>query len=323
MTGPSSQGGPVDRGARETVGGGVDLDAFLAATGVKVVDVMRGAADGTRRVLLGSPERRTVAYTVAVADDPSRAAGIETEVRVLTELRPRLTPVVLDTLPRVVARVAVGDRPAVVMAAVPGLRPERQSDDRPPDRGYVDAVSGWLDALWRTTVGLPGSIDLGRSAADRLLARYCGSRQLAPALGAVHRARRRLEGFRVRRTAVHGCLCPRHVFVRDGRVTGVDDWGLATPAGEPLRDLGNLAVHLAGSHLPEVLAGRTGPAQVVRDLVGRGLAAAVVPPCHWRDVLVLAQAERAIAAVEQGRVDEIGLLVSAVQALPAESEVAS
>jgi hypothetical protein len=307
--------------ARPCGGGGERLDEFLAAAQVTVVDVTRGAAAGTRRLRLGGSTSGPVSYVVAVADRPDAATAIATEARILTELGQRASPSVLATLPRVVARVSVGDRPAVVMTAPPQARPGRPLDPQDPlDRAYLGAVGGWLEALWRSAAGLSEPAVLGREAADQLLARYCGSRQLAVALGAVHRARLRVEGLRVRRTAVHGCLCPSHVQVRDSAVARVDDWGLAVASGEPLRDLGGFAVRIAGHRLPELVADRTGPAHAVRDFVRTGLDVLEVPAGRWRDVLLLAQAERAVAALEHGRTDQVERLATAADGLPPDAD---
>jgi hypothetical protein len=311
--------GPADEVKARPRGGGVErLDEFLAAAQVSVVDVTRGAAAGTRRLRLGGSTSGPVSYVVAVADRPDAATAIATEARLLAELGQRASPSVLATLPRVVARVSVGDRPAVVMTALPQARPGRPL--APLDHAYLDAVGGWLEALWASTAGLPEPVGLGREAADQLLARYCGSRQLAVALGAVHRARLRVEGLRLRRTAVHGCLCPSHVQVRDGAVTWVDDWGLAVASGEPLRDLGGFAVRIAGHRLPELVADRTGPAHAVRDFVRTGLDVLEVPAGRWRDVLLLAQAERAVAALEHGRTDQVERLATAADGLPPDAD---
>jgi hypothetical protein len=297
------------------------LDEFLADAHVSIIDVMRGAATGTRRLLLGEPDGHSVSYTVAVANHPGVAPAIAVEERLLAELGARALPSVLDTLPRNVARVSLGDRPASVMTAVPGLRPHRPLRPvGPPEPDYLGAVSSWLKDLWRSTAGLPEPVALGRDAVDQLLARYCGSRQLAPALGAVYRARRRIEGLRIRRTATHGCLCTHHVRVRDGAVIGVDDWGLANPNGEPLRDLGGFAVRIAGPLLPEVIADEIAPVYAVSDFVRAGLVAAGAPPDRWRDVLLLTQAERAVVALEDGRTDQIGLLATVTSVLPPESD---
>ncbi|MPZ63263.1 MAG: hypothetical protein GEU93_18650 [Propionibacteriales bacterium] len=321
MTGRNRDAAQLDghaaHGAPATPGTHQQLAGFLAANRVEVLDVTRGAAAGTRRLLLGEPGARFASHVVAVADHPSSASAIEAEIRVLEALRAGTAPTVVTTLPRIITPAIVGDRPAVVMTAVPGMRPgRRRRRPQPMARADLTAVSSWLGTLWSGTGGPADSVDLGRYGADLLFARYCGSSRLAPTLGAVHRARHRLEPLHVARTAVHGCLCPRHAYVREGVVGGVDDWGLASPSGEPLRDLGGFAVRYAGSRLPEVVAGRTMHAHLLRDFVMAGLRAAGLPSRRWRDVLLLAQVEKAAKALERGQVDEIRLLAATAVALP-------
>ncbi|HYJ70289.1 MAG TPA: hypothetical protein VEX15_21765 [Nocardioidaceae bacterium] len=302
----------------------VRLEGFLAAAQVTVLDVTRGAVTGTRRLLVGFPESFRVEYVVAVPDHAEAAVAVDGEVRILTEVRARTTPPVQSTLPEVVAFTAIDDRPAVVFSA-PGTPPPRLAS-QPPLPDYLAAMTVWLNALWRSTQGLVGPVDLGRYAADEMLARYAGSRRLAPVLGAVYDARRRVARLHSRRTAVHGCLCVAHTYVADDAVVSVDDWSLGAVSGESLNDVGGLAVRIAGARLPEVLTGQTPFAQTIRDFVISGLAGADLPPTRWCDVLILAQAERAMGAVEYGVVDEIGLLARAVRALPAapdEPEAAS
>ena len=314
----AGQAGGVMRGWHKGAAGRGHIDVFLTATGVKVLDMTRGAAPGTRRLLLGRPGGTEAAYAVAVADRPSSESAVESEARMVDELHTRVSPTLSETLPRVVAPVTVGDRPAIVMRAVPDLVIESHRDFGPASRKDLDAVSSWLGTLWLSTGGLVEPIDLGGRAADLLLARYCGSRHLASTLGAIHRARGRLGRLEVQRTAIHGCLCPHHVYIRDGVVAGVDDWGLGSPCGEPLRDLGGFAIRQAAARLPDVVAVRTSQAYLLRDFVGSGLEALGLPADCWRDVLVLAQAEYAVEALDRGQVDEIRLLAAAVNSLPHE-----
>jgi hypothetical protein len=305
-------------GVPRNAGSGGTLDEFLVAAHVEVVDVTRGAAAGTRRLLLGEPHGRSVSYSVAVADGAPSAPALDREVRFLTELRSVASPPVLATLPSVVATVTVGARPGVVMTASGPVPRYRRGPVADPDA--LEAVGGWLDALWCDTAGPTGPVDLGRQAADVLLARWVGVERLAAVLSAVHRARRRMGRRRTPRTAGHGRLCPRRVYVRDGAVLGVDDWGRAGLGADPLRDLGSFAVRHAGARLTEVVADRAGPTRRVGDFVRAGLAATGLPESGWRDVLVLAQAERAVDGLERGRADEIRLLAATADALPPEPD---
>ena len=45
------------------------------------------------------------------------------------------------------------------------------------------------------------------------------------------RSRSAVADITIARTLTHGCLCPRHVWISDGRVAGVDDWGLGSVPG--------------------------------------------------------------------------------------------
>jgi hypothetical protein len=255
-------------------------------------------------------------YVAAVADHPGAAPGIETETRVVDELRARAMSPLLASLPEVIAPITLDARPAVVLTTTGGLRVGVSST--PPVEVVFEAMWPWLDALWRDTGGVVEPVELGAAAADQLLARCCGSRRLGPTLGAVHRARHRLGRHRASRTAVHGCLCDRHVRFDAEGVAGVDDWGVATLNGEPLRDLGGFAARHAAGRLPEVVADRTGFAHLIRDFVVAGLTAAGLPGERWRDVLLLAQVERAVVGLERGQVDQMGLLAASVQELPRE-----
>jgi aminoglycoside phosphotransferase (APT) family kinase protein len=161
-------------------------------------------------------------------------------------------------------------------------------------------------------------VNLGAEAAASVLARYSGSTRLGPALDSIQRARRRLSQFEAPRTLTHGCLCLRHTKTFDGAVIGVDDWGMASPAGEPLRELGGFAVRVADGRLPEVVAGRTSYAGVVRSFVTSGLERTELPRQLWREVLVLSQLELALEDLDRGDPEGITLLMTAVRALPAE-----
>jgi len=314
----TGQAGGVMKVGHADVGRHGNLDVFLTATGVKVLDMTRGAAPGTRRLLLGPAGSSIATFAVAVADRAGSESAIESEVRTLDELRTLVSPTLSETLPQVVAPVTVSDRPAIVLRAVPGQALESAREFLPLTRADLDAVASWLSTLWLSTGGLAEPAELGARAADLLLARYVGSRHLAATLGAVNSARSRIGRLEVRRTAVHGCLCPHHAYVRDGEITGVDDWGLGAPSGEPLRDLGGFAVRHAASELADVVAERTTQGRLLRDFVRCGLELLELPADCWRDVLILAQAEYAVDALQRGQVDEIRLLAAAVNALPYE-----
>ena len=124
----------------------------------------------------------------------------------------------------------------------------------------------------------------------------------------------RLADFEVPQTLTHGCLCRRHVIAA-GAVGGVDDWGLGSPAGDPLRDLGRFAVSVADARLPEVLAGRTSFATGIRHFVTSTLGRTPVPRKLWREVLLLTQLELAFEALERGDPHGMARLSRSVRAL--------
>jgi len=303
-------------GAAPATADGQHLQAFLATAQVNVLDVRRGVASGTRRLIVGRRADEYPTYAVAVADAHS-ACAILAESRLLSELTASLPPELLATVPGVVGPVDMAGRAALVVTscATSPARSRLQLAGKPP-RTTFDAVLTWLHKVWRETAGVRGHVDLGRDASDVLLARYAGSAQLATTLSAAHWARHRMGAVTTPRTVSHGCLCLDHVVISDGTVIEVADWSGGSTRAEPLRDLGCFAVSCAGDHLPEVVSGRTAYAHAVRDFVGAGLEALDLPPVRWRDVLVLTQVERAVAALELGHVADIDLLIATVRALP-------
>jgi hypothetical protein len=308
MTGATTLAAPPAVGQR--------LHDFLAASRLEVLDVARGVAEGTRRLVLGSRVAHSASYAVAVAHAAGSAPAVAAEARMLGELALVLPPDLRGTVPTPVGPVDVDGRPALVVTGVPGLLRSRRRDHTPPQRCVLDAVQAWLTRLWVLGDGPDARVDLGRDAAGTLYARYAGSAPLAPALGAVHAARDRLAGLEIRRTISHGHLSPRLVSVLDGAVVGVDDWGSGAVCGDPLRDLGGYAVRGAGPRLCEVVAGRTAYARAVRDFIGAGLDTLGLPATHWRDVALLTQAERAVRHLERGSSGQVEVLARAVAALP-------
>lgn len=294
------------------------LARFLNRSRAAVLDVVRGAAPDTRRLLVGSPHSRRVSYVVAAGPTPPAWYGAEAEHETLLSVEGRLRPVVDGTLPRVVDRVQVSATlTGVVLTAVPGLVAGQHEDGSSP-RGFLTALESWLPQVWEDTAGPRRPTDLGGLTAQTVLARHAGSARMAPTLGVIHRASQQVAPLEVPATLSHGCLCLRHVRIQAAAVVGVDDWGLGATAGDPLRDLGRAAVHAAGPRLPEVLVGRTSFAGVVRHFLAAGLEVHGAPRQSWRDVLVLTQLELASEAFDRGHPDGLALLAQAVQAWRAE-----
>jgi hypothetical protein len=328
MTAPANQGsappGAEGPGAAAYPTGWVA--DFLETRNVSVLDVTRGIAADTRRLMVGDPESGTVTYVVAVAPrlavrTGSRAAAetgtsVDVEHDVLEAMTDVLRPSLRATLPQVVERVEVAPTlTGLVVTGVPGLRSSVESERLRP---LFDAAEAWLAAVWQDTAGEAAQSDLGAVATSTVMARFAGSRRLAPALKTLHRARLRLGQHEIRRSLSHGCLCPRHVMVDGATVTGVDDWGVASAAGDPLRDLGGWAARISEGRLDEVVTGRTVYAVAVRRFVTAGLERAAVPKELWREVLVLSQLELALEALDRGDSDGITELILAVRALPKE-----
>lgn len=276
------------------------LSAFLERRGVKALNVVRGTAPSTRRFLVGEPDTGLVRYAVAIGPAAPRPNPVDVEREILLDFEGRLRPALSRTLPRVVQDVAVeSERVGLVLTGVPGLSAVSGHRSDVAARLFLQAVGEWLAALWQDSAGAKIQVTLGARAAQSLRSNHSGAERLEPALASILRARSQLAELEVVTTLTHGCLCPRHAMTTGDTVTGVDDWGTAG-TGDPLRDLGRAAVHIAADRLPEVLTGRTSFAGAVRHFVTSGLALSGVPRLLWREVLVLTQLELAGEAVNRG-----------------------
>jgi len=289
------------------VTGSGELHAFLAQYQLEVFDVSRGAGTGTRRLVVADPRTSMPTHVVAVAARAGGWAAVESEIRHLHELDHRLRPEMRATVPSVVRTVDVGGLPGAVLSAVPGTM-QRAGSAQGTVRQHAAAVLAWLTMLWEDTAGPSGAVDLGREAYDDLLARFAGPRTAAATIGALHRSRSALAGAETARTVSHGCLCPDHVRISEGRVTGVDDWGMARFDQDPLRDLGGWVVSTAGPRIAAVLTGRSRTGRHLRDLMANGLGHWGLPGGLWRDVLVLALAEAAVAGLARDDTADLELL---------------
>jgi len=253
-------------------------------------------------------------YVVPVAITAVGAPVVEAEARHLDELGRRVRPSVREALSSVVLRVAVGDLPGVVLTAVPGVA----TTGSPSPRGGAadaEAVLAWLSLLWADTSGSRAPVDVGREAYDLILARFAGSRRAAPALGALQHARAVLAENDVPRAVSHGCLCPQHLYVSEGRAVGVDDWGRARFDADPLRDLGSWVVRATGPDVGNVLGERTADGRAFRDFIAGGLDQLGLSPRLWRDVLVLALGEAAAEGLAGRDATALGLLTEVSQEL--------
>ncbi len=284
---------------------------------LEVRDVIPAAASDARRLLLAHPGTSRLSHAVAVAPTDGTVTSVDVEQDVLARLRTALGTELALTLPRVVRRVEVGAATVgLVVTAVPGLHPPSSQDNR-STHDLLAAVDDWLARLWRETgTEDVAPVDLGVDGAEWLGRQYPDSEPFSSGLAAIRQAEARLRGLEAHRAAVHGCLCPRHVFTCGARVTGVDDWGLASTRSDPLRDLTGFAVHLAGPRLVEVLGGRTSFARAMRGFVGAGLERAALPARLWRESLVLARLDCVPKAAERDEADPTGLVLTLARALP-------
>jgi hypothetical protein len=259
-----------------------------------------------------------VTHVLATSCWPQDTGSVDDEYVLLEQVTSVLSPGLRRSLPRFLERVDVyGSDDGLLLTAVPGLGGAK--DARRATAGVpqlLEALPGWLAALWSESRSGLAPTDLGRDAVDAMLAHRDRARPPQPSLESLRQARERLADIEVPRTVTHGCLCRRHVTVGSDGVPGVDDWGLGNLAGDPLRDLGRLTLDLVGSRLPEVIEGKTPFAAMIRhfmsEAIGRHLD---VTPLPWREVLVLSQVELSLEAL--GRTDPNNLvrLSGAVRAL--------
>lgn len=291
------------------------LTRFMERRGLAVVDVVRGAAQDSRRLFLGDPGSDSVTHVVATSHGPTTARSIENEQLVLQHANQVLAPRVRQSLPRVLERVDVPTSMyGLAMTAVPHLgAPGARSSRRSP-RDLLASMPGWLAAVWSDSASGTAPLSLGEDAMRLVLAERYLTSTPEPALAVLGRARDRLARFDVPQTLTHGCLCPRHVMVSDGTV-GVDDWGLGAPSGDPVREVGHLAVNVADGRLAEVLVGRTSFGTAIRHFMTEAMAHTPVPARLWREVLVLSQLELAIEGLRRGTSYGMVRLSRAVRAL--------
>ena len=286
----------------------LDLQTFLVADRLEVLDIVPGVVPGTRRLLVGDPGTARKTHLVALASNAAARTALASEVRHLDELAIRLRPAIGATVPTVVSAVSLGEDHGVVLSAVAGAGQRRPGRGLGSTTAQATAIYEWLTALWEDTAGPDGPVDLGRDAVAVLMATVWQAPGAHETLTMLDRSRSAVADFATARTSSHGCLCPRHVCISDGWVAGVDDWGLGDSRGEPLRDLGNWVVTSAGTRIDDVLVGRSRAGRAWRALVADGLAYWEIPEALWREVLLLCLAESAVAALDEGDATVLGLL---------------
>lgn len=294
-----------------------EFSQFLDSRQLTVLDVVPGVAWGTRRLLLGDPETGEVDYAMTVSRPSAGPGPTAREERVLGEAHEKLPDALRETLPQIVTHLEVfTNLDALIVTGVRGLRSTGMRPPPPPPRVLLMAMDAWLTSVWRETAGETARFDLGQQAIELLLDRYAGTTQLEAPLDVLKSTLERVDDLEVTSTLTHGCLCLRHCFFREAVVVGVDDWGLGAAAGDPMRDVGEFTVQLAGPRLPEVIAGDSAYADLFRQFLASALNRLGLPRQIWRHTLLLAQLERAIRALQHDDHDGMVLLVRAVQSLP-------
>ncbi len=290
------------------------LTQFLDDEELTVLDVVRGAPSGSRRLYVGHRGERKASYAIGVPRGPAFDSVVGNEARLLGELADTLPAELAATIPRPVEELAGPASPtALVVTAVPGV------GERPLEvtRTTLQAVVRWLTRLWASTEGDRIHTGLGRAQLDVLLGRAREPSRLEDVVLPLLAAQQRLAGVTVATTPAHGCLCPRHTHVEGDTVVGVDDWALGSSRSDPLRDLGRFFVTVVGDELPRVLDGASDRAHVVRELLGEALEAVSVSPDAWRDVLLLAQLELALERPTGTHPPGVVVLRRAAESLPA------
>jgi len=265
----------------------------------EITDVRAGSRLQTHRLTICERGSRRPLFTAVIADREESTAAVEHEGRLLVELRRGDYGSAALVAPRHIGIAEHCGRPVLLVSPTAGL-PLDPAGGRPTRRD-VAAVIEWLIALWDG--GRPDSCppDLGATAVDALLTRHSADADRAAVLDRLCLARARLSRVRVPQTISHGALTPDRVAVTQDRVTGVDDWGCGTIAGDPLRDLASFALASANLRMDYLLRSRRSVATALRAGIRRGLAALGVDTQLGGEVLLLAIAEQAAATDERRR----------------------
>jgi len=232
------------RGLDEPGHFGRPLWEYVGSTGLRVV-VMGASKDPNAKVTLVLVSEESGLPSLVVKAPTSDGAGdaIEAEARVLAELELRPAGTVARTIPRVIERLALEGRPAVVMTALQGvpmttayLEPRHT---RGPARVSHDfaAVEKWLAGFQAGTAREPAPLDMLDGVAGRLRERFAEDARLEADLDRLADIDLRLRRNVVRRTAVHGDLWFGNILLAQGRVTGVVDWEAGRVSGAPTRDI--------------------------------------------------------------------------------------
>jgi hypothetical protein len=265
----------------------------------EITDVRAGSRWQTHRLTICERGSRRPLFTAVIADREESTAAVEHEGRLLVELRRGDYGPAALVAPRHIGVAEHCGRPVLLLS--PPVGPPLGSAGRRPTRRDVAAVVEWLVALWDGGRQNRCPPDLGAAAVDALLTRHSSEAERAGILDRLCVARARVSRVRVPQTMSHGALSPDRVTVTQDRVTGVDDWGRGTIAGDPLRDLAGFAVACADLRMDFLLSSRRSVATALRAGIRRGLTALGVDTQLGGELLLLAVAEHAAATDERRR----------------------
>lgn len=271
-------------------------------------------------ILLVSPASRRPVLAIKVPTTEAAACAVETEGRVLTDLR-RLGLGLTTTIPRVVDAVEFDGLAALVMTAVEGTPMStaylRWRHTARPAAVAADfaAAASWLADLQCATAAETAALEMDAGVTSRLSSRFSEEEGLdgdLEALGAVHA---RLRRNAVPRTAVHGDFWIANVLLSRGMVSGVVDWEAGAASGEPMRDIVRFAIMYAlfldrrtrpgrrvtghpglragdwGAGVAYALDGTGWFPELFRRFLGDGLARLGASAAGWRDVALAGIAE--------------------------------
>jgi hypothetical protein len=265
-----------------------NLAELLSNGAAEVIDIRAGSRPMTHRLTVADRATRRELFCAVAGSCEEGVPAVEEEGRLLVELRRGDYGPAVRVAPRHVGVAEHAGRPVLLTTPLPGRRLSART--RPGSRD-VAGVFEWLAGL-RAGLRLdPVPVDLGREAVETLMSQSISDPVVSRVLEPVARSWDRLDGLRVPPAVTHGSLSMEKITVEGGRVVGVEDWGCATLAGDPVRDLAGFAVACAGLDLGTLLNGRNAVPSTLRRGVRAGLRSVGVDPRLYADVLVLALAE--------------------------------
>lgn len=283
-------------------------------------------------ILLFPPGAERPAFVVKVPTSDVAARSVEREAARLTDLAGlaghaghagRGLGAASETVPRVVAHLEHLGRPVLVTTALPGrsmladYHSWRHTARRRSVAADFAAAGAWLSAFHRSTMN--GTCRAVDEVAETISVRFRGRAGVAEDAACADGLRRRLAGFPVPACVVHGDFWPGNLLVRDGAVSGVIDWELASLDGPASKDLARFVIAYSlyldrhtrpGRRVPGHPGLRAGPwgsgveyvmngtgwyPALARAFLRAGLERLGMPGCCWRDVLL---AELAAIAAE-------------------------